>query len=54
MENQEDQKKNTPKMKSLKDLSLEEHISNYEKNEMLDDHGEVIIGDREKKPEHPE
>lgn len=52
-------KKPTPKkapqeIPILKDKSLQEFLETRESDEMLDDHGQVIIGSRDKKPRLPE
>ena len=51
------EKKQQPSKKEkllIKNRSMEEFLMNMEENQMLDDHGPVIIGKRDQKPRLPE
>lgn len=47
-------KKDPQEIPALKGKSLQEFLEARESDEMLDDHGQVILGSRDKKPRLPE
>ncbi len=41
-------------MPNLKGKTLEQFLHELEENQMIDDHGQVVIGERKRKPKLPE